>query len=145
MIVLPHHKWSNLLLFIPEGESDVHAAMGITDTCDAIFTPSKGAAAGLIVGEVGPSIAVRSVNSQSANEAVAFLKNLRIVFSDRGPLPLGGVAAPSLPVLGSVSVFSETPLFGTEHIFAVGDDHFAGLSTPRRRDVLAGGGAVRPT
>lgn len=123
----------------------MHAAMGITDTCDAIFTPSKGAAASLIVGEVGPSIAVWSVNSQSANEAIASLKDLRIVFSDRGPLPLSGVAAPSLPILGSVPVFSKTPLFGTEHILAVGDDHFASLSTPRRRDVLVSGGAVRPT
>lgn len=140
-----HQTRTDLLLLVPKGERDVHAAMGITNTCNAVFTPPKGTAAGLVVGEVGPSIAVWSVSSQSGNEAIASLEDLRIVFSDRSPLPLGGVAAPSLPVFRSVSVFSETPLFSTEHVLAVGDDHCvvsAHLGGERRKH---DSGALPPT
>lgn len=49
---------TNSLLLVPERKGDVHAAVCIGDTSDAILAPAKGTRTSHVVGERAPGIAV---------------------------------------------------------------------------------------
>jgi len=94
------------ILLVPEGKSDVLQAMAITDTSNAVFTPSERSGSSLIVGEVTPSITI-----------------VGVIFSDGSPLPFGGVASPSLPVLLAFAVLLQTFLLLAEVLVVIDNDH----------------------
>nr|POE50423.1 hypothetical protein CFP56_78097 [Quercus suber] len=119
----------------------VHAAMGVRNTSNAVFAPSKGSAAGHVVGEVCPGIAVGSVREEvsrkdrrrvcGSNEEASS----RVVLTDDRPLAFGNIWSPLLPVFGTFLVFSQTGLLGTEHILLVDDDHDCGASDLRPDEI----------
>jgi hypothetical protein len=51
----------NLLLLVPEGKGDVHAAVGVRDTSNAILTPTESSRASHVVGEMTPGISIVAV------------------------------------------------------------------------------------
>src|SRR5262245_42741817 len=65
---------------VPHREAEAQSLLIVAESGDAVFAPTIGAAARMIVGEVVPGIAMRAV-----------------VLPHRAPLPLGQVRPPSLP------------------------------------------------
>ena len=84
---------------VPEGQGEAQAALAIGDAQQAVFAPAIGPAAGLIVGEVAPAVAVR-----------------RVVFADRGPLPFGQVRAPAFPICLALGIFGQALGFAGEKV-----------------------------
>jgi hypothetical protein len=68
------------IFFVPEGEGEAEALLAIAEAGEAIFAPAVGAAAGVVVGEVFPGVAVWGV-----------------VFADGAPLAFGEVRTPAAP------------------------------------------------
>ncbi len=67
---------------IPERQREAKAAFAVGDAEQAILAPAIGAAAGVVVRQVIPAIAVG-----------------RIILAHRAPLALGEVRAPAFPIL----------------------------------------------
>src|SRR5581483_36795 len=76
---------------VPQSQREADAALAVADPQQAILPPAVGAAAGVIVRQVIPGVAVR-----------------RVVLAHRPPLPLGEVGPPALPVLLAPGVLLET-------------------------------------
>ncbi len=80
---------------VPEGEGEAESALAIGDAEQAVLSPAIGAAAGVLVGEVGPAGAVGGV-----------------VLADGAPLAFGEIGSPALPVLLTLEVGDETIALG---------------------------------
>ena len=78
----------NRVAAVPKCEREAEPAFAIADAQQAILAPAVGAAAGLVVREVVPGVAV-----------------LGVVLAHRAPLPLGEIRAPPLPVLAAAVAF----------------------------------------
>src|SRR5262249_45340497 len=105
---------------------EAQTALAIGDAEQSVLAPAVRAAAGVIVREVIPAIAVGGV-----------------VLADRSPLALGEVRTPALPVARAARVFLESGGFGSRvgHRaqgriadlvleFGVGAAHFSTLARP---------------
>jgi hypothetical protein len=56
-------------------------------------------------------------------EVTPSISILRIIFTDRCPLPFRNVGSPFLPVLGAFSIFLETLFLLTKVFVVIDDDH----------------------
>src|SRR5580658_2444278 len=88
------------VLFIPESQSEADVLMAVADATQAVLTPTIGARTSMIVREIVPRVAVRTV-----------------VLADRSPLPLGEMGPPAIPV-GLSLVVGNQPLFFIGHSLA---------------------------
>jgi hypothetical protein len=90
---------------VPKGRGEAQPALAVGKPEQAVLAPAVGTAAGMVVREVLPAGAV-----------------LRIVFADGGPLAVGQIGAPALPVRGAKGVLGETLALGglTQTFLAVG-------------------------
>src|SRR5713101_2708813 len=70
----------NLVFAVPQRQRETEALLVITDPGDAVFTPAICAAAGMVVGEIFPGIAV-----------------WRIILAHRAPLAFGKIRAEATP------------------------------------------------
>jgi len=48
----------NSLLLVPEGKGNVHAAVSVGDTSNAVLAPAESPGASHVVGEMAPSVAI---------------------------------------------------------------------------------------
>ena len=92
----------DLLLLVPKGKGNVHAAVGVRDTSNAVLAPAKGAAACHVVGEVGPGIAVGTEQRQSASCPRTRIDMVALTSSPRGLWPI--VARPRMDPISSSTV-----------------------------------------
>src|SRR5262249_32664953 len=76
------------VLAVPQGQRQAQALLVVADAGDAVFTPAVGAAAGLVVWEMTPGVAVRAV-----------------VLAYPAPLPLSELRSPFPPRLAAKAVF----------------------------------------
>ncbi|HEY4595109.1 MAG TPA: hypothetical protein VIJ02_01815 [Thermoanaerobaculia bacterium] len=76
---------------VPQGQREADAALAVADPQQAVLSPAVGAAAGVIVRQVIPGVAVR-----------------RVVLAYRPPLALGEIGPPALPVLLAPGVLLQT-------------------------------------
>ena len=79
---------------VPQGGGEAKAALAVAPALQAVLAPAVGPAAGVVVGELGPAVAM-----------------LRVVLAHRPPLALAEVGAPAFPVLPPVQVFVEAFVF----------------------------------
>ena len=77
---------------VPERDREAQARFAVADAEQPVLPPTVGAAAGVVVGEVGPAVAVRGV-----------------VLAHGAPLPFGEVWPPPLPVPLARGVLGEAP------------------------------------
>src|SRR6185436_1119422 len=84
----------NRVASIPQGKRKTEALGIIADACKTVFAPTIRAAAGMVVREILPGIAVR-----------------RVIFPHRAPLALGEVRTPTFPVLPAGFGLIEALLF----------------------------------
>jgi hypothetical protein len=57
-------KTGNSLLLVPERKGNIHAAVGVRNTSNAILAPTESSRASHVVGEVTPSISIVAVLCQ---------------------------------------------------------------------------------
>src|SRR3974390_2359216 len=72
----------NRVVLVPERQSKTDHLSSVADTSDTVFIPTVSARASVVVGEILPSIAIRTV-----------------VFADGAPRALAEVWPPTLPML----------------------------------------------
>jgi hypothetical protein len=82
---------------VPQRQREADAALTVADPQQAVLPPAVGAAAGVIVREIAPGVAVR-----------------RIVLADGPPLALGEIGPPALPVLLAPGVLLQTRGLGVD-------------------------------
>ena len=87
--------FQNVVLAVPQRHAQAHAALAVGEAQQAVFAPAVDAAAGVVVGEVVPGVAVG-----------------RVVLAHGGPLPLGEIGAPPLPVFCTCRVFGQPRVLG---------------------------------
>jgi hypothetical protein len=120
---------ANSLLLVPERKGNVHAAVGVGNTSNAVLSPSESSRASHVVGEMTPGVSIVTVLCQYKKlRASVWWSILRVVLTDSGPLPLRNVGAPFLPVLGAVIVLLEPALLDAGNIVLVNDNHGEGLA-----------------
>ena len=88
---------------VPQRQGEAEQALGVADAGDAVLAPAIGPAAGVVVREVVPGLAVRAV-----------------VLAHRAPLPLAEVRPPAPPGMLRATGFLQalcsafmTPILGT--------------------------------
>src|SRR6185369_14955136 len=89
-----HALFEDRVFAVPQSERETDLLMTIRDAGNAVFIPAIGARAGMVVGEVIPSRAVRA-----------------IVFAHRPPGSFTYVGSPSLPVGSAVAGLFKSDLF----------------------------------
>ncbi len=80
---------------VPEGGRETEPALAVGEAKNPVLAPAISAAAGVIVRQVAPTIAVG-----------------RVILAHRAPLALGEISAPSLPVFRARSVFLQAQRLG---------------------------------
>jgi len=114
----------NSLFLVPEGKGNVHAAMGVGDTSNAVFTPAESPRASHVVGEVAPSVAIiTAVCQHDSLVGEVSRDNSRVILADGSPLPLSDIRTHVLPVLDTVIVLLEPALLNAEDFMLVDDNH----------------------
>ncbi|MEZ4313310.1 MAG: hypothetical protein R3F14_35260 [Polyangiaceae bacterium] len=83
------------VLAVPEGEGEAEELVAVAEAGEAVLVPAVGAAAGVVVREVGPRVAGGAV-----------------VLADGAPRALGEVRAPVLPAEEALSLLVEALLLG---------------------------------
>src|SRR5690606_37055015 len=89
------------ILTVPKGRGKTDPALAVGPAHESVFAPAISAAAGLIMGEVFPTLLVPG-----------------IVLAHRAPLSLGQISAPAFPILLPGLVFSQTSFFRSCHLIA---------------------------
>src|SRR6266404_1249798 len=95
-----HSKQSFLqdrVLTVPQRQPETKTAFAVGNAEQSIFSPPIGAAAGVIVRKIVPTVAPFGV-----------------ILADRSPLPLREVWAPPFPILFAATVFRQALLFGQD-------------------------------
>src|SRR5262249_55744260 len=78
---------------VPQGQRQTQALLVVADAGQAVLAPAVGAAAGVVVRQVAPGVALGAV-----------------VLADGAPLPLAQVRPPLLPRLAALALFFKAPL-----------------------------------
>ena len=97
------------VLAVPQGQREAQPALAVGHAEQPILAPAVGAGQGVLVRKALPQVAVR-----------------RVVLADRGPLALGQVRAPALPILRPPGVLLQAPRLGVRYVVLA-----HGLSPPR--------------
>src|SRR5262249_7189068 len=117
---------------VPQCQRQAEALLVVADAGDAVLAPAVGAAAGVVMGEVPPGVAVGAV-----------------VLAHGAPLPLAQVRAPFLPRLAAEAVLFKTPLllvhrkFVRGHALHLGSESAVGHGSCFRSDRVFGCSSAR--
>ena len=93
---------------VPEGERQAEVLKAVAEAGESVLVPAIGAAAGVVVGEMVPGVAVGAV-----------------VFADSAPGPLGEIGPPVLPVGAAGRAVAQAAVLGGR-VFRHGHEFLTG-------------------
>lgn len=131
-------RGKNSLFLVPEGKGNVHAAVSVGNTSNAILAPAESPGASHVVGEMTPSVAIVAVVCQCGSQFGDLNKDSRVVLADSGPLPLGDIGTHVLPVLDTVIVLLEPALLDAGDVVLVDDNHCERLAASAAAGLVDG-------